>query len=203
MSTDIENRLRERNNCLEEENDRLQKELDKVYQRPPSYNPITAAFVLGPDVGPAQIGIENIEMAVYKQGRPAYIFTMTKMNDYVLKVISALKDEGFKFVSLDDEDLDRPFPQEQAEGLTVAMDGGFGACWEEFSFGPLGGDIVDPFQWESAYELSKGIADRMYSNSNDKIFQQAMEKLDREKADYEEALSRESYLAELEYYSDQ
>ena len=162
MSTDIEKWLRK-------ENERLAKELDKVYQRPPERNPISAAFVLGPDEGSARIGIENIEMAVYKQGRPAYIFTMTKMNDSALKVISALEEEGFKFVSLDDEDLDRPFPQEQAEGLTVAMDGGFGAAWEEFSDGPLGGDIWHLYQWESAYELSKGIAERMYKNHNDRL----------------------------------
>lgn len=161
--------LTDRERELLKENDRLQKELDKVYQRPPGRNPISAAFVLGPDEGSARIGIQNIEMAVYKQGRPAYVFTMTKMNDSVLKVISALEEEGFEFVSLDDEDLDRPFPQEQAEGLTVAMDGGFGACFEQFSNGPLGGDIGHLYQWESAYELSKGIAERMYMNHNDRL----------------------------------
>lgn len=154
---------------LLKENERLEKELDKVYQRPPWWNPIYVACLKGADETPERIGIKNIEMADYKN-RPAYIFTVTEMNRDVSKVIALLEYEGFEFVRLEDEDLARPFPQDQSEGLTVCVgipDGGPGDSY--FHNGPLKGDCGALHVWENLYTLSGVIAYKCFPKWRERL----------------------------------
>ena len=139
---------------LLDENERLKKELDRVYQRPPIDNPITEASLFGADCSPDQIGIKGIEMATFKEAYPTYIFTLTRLDEGVLKTLAILQEAGFEFEHLEHEDLGRPFSQEQTEGLTVAM-AGYGRLEDCFRYGFTGGDSALLYDWESCYALAE------------------------------------------------
>lgn len=139
---------------LLDENERLKKELDRVYQRPPFYNPITEASLCAADCSPDQIGIKGIEMATFKEAYPTYIFTLTRLDEGVLKTLAILQEAGFRFKPMEDEDIARPFPQQQPEGLTVAM-AGYDRLTDRFYYGSLRGDIARLYNWEDSYALAK------------------------------------------------
>lgn len=141
---------------LLDENDSLKKELDRVYHRPPVYNPIAEASLCAADCYPDQIGIKGIEIATFKQAYPTYIFTITKMTEGVVKTLTILQEAGFDFESPEHEDLDRPFPQQQPEGLTVAM-AGYGGLYDCFANGSLRGDITRLYNWEDSYKLAEDL----------------------------------------------
>lgn len=139
---------------LLDENKSLKKELDRVYQRPPFYNPITEASLCAADCSPNQIGIKGIEMATFKEARPTYIFTLTRLDKGVLKTLAILQEAGFVFEHLEHEDIARPFSQEQPEGLTVAM-AGYDRLEDCFYYGSLRGDIARLYNWEDSYKLAE------------------------------------------------
>lgn len=146
-------KTREEYQMLLDENKSLKKELDRVYQRPPIYNPIAEASLCAADCSPDQIGIKGIEMANFKD-RPTYIFTLSRLDEGVLKTLAILQQAGFEFEHLEHEDLGRPFPQEQPEGLTVAM-AGYGRLEDHFRYGFTGGDSALLYDWESCYALAE------------------------------------------------